>query len=189
MQINYNDAAAAFLAHTKVFWSRYQLKKLKIVALGYLTGIALFWFGASTDTMTSSHTDKHGTIYTTVDFHITESLSILVLAFTTYSLIRLFRSRIRSFSEVSAISARWRARYANEMSITIDASGISYVSPELSSEIRWPLVNGYSRYKGHIFIYTSGRMESSIIIDTRLLSAQENEELSGLLHRNDVPEI
>ena len=189
MEIKYTNAADTVILHTKIRWSHYMSRMVKLFAIGYLAGIGIVWYGLSTDTMIESTKNEQGIIYNTHDWHIAEALGIVILAFTTYFVFRLFAQKRKIFSDLNSTVARWRARYNTGITIIFDNVGVRYYTPELNLEARWPLIKSYSHYKEHILLHMTDEKEASIIADSKLLSSQEREDMIKLFNLNNVTEL
>lgn len=191
IEIRNKKASETTLINNKIIWNIYFKKKIKILLIVYSIGIAIMVYGISDINNpaieTIKFTKSQGKIIEIANyynFHFSTSLGILILIIASISLINYFKQKKAFFKKTNKISENL-LKTNNEILIKIDEEFVKYYSPKLVMEIKWELISNYSINNNIIFIYLDELVQSTIIIDKKNISLEDNKYLLDLLNKKN----
>ncbi|MFI0426860.1 MAG: hypothetical protein ACH34V_07885 [Flavobacterium sp.] len=189
IEIRNKNASETTIINNKIIWDIYLKKQIKFLLIVYSIGIAFLVYGiteidnpAIRSIKVTKSQGKINEIANYYDFHFSTSLGFVVLIMATISLINYFKQKKAFFKKIEKISENL-LKTNNEVLIKIDDEFVKYYSPKLVMEIKWELISNYSMDNNRIFLYIDEFVQSTIIIDRKVISLEEYNYLLDLLNK------
>jgi len=179
MNIHYTCDTAELIKEREVLvkWSSNAF--LKKVAVLFIVGLSLFIYGILnyheySKKMTSTHegySSKVQVHYTYTNWHLAESLGILILLVALYL-----------FSSQKALKKYFQKRFGSEVlelennnefvEVKINESFVSVKKPSLFFEMQWQLFERYKEYDEYFFLLPKGNAFTAVIDKKKLTSSE-----------------
>lgn len=165
IKVKISNAAQDYVDQNDVLW-KLQTKKNSRIYILLIIGVASFIFGLF----------DNSTVFGTrllMDFGI-----ILIIV----SIMILYTISVQKthFKTAVLITARKYHQENNEALIEINPNFIKFTDYQLTKEMKWGMFSSYTIFENYIFI-SQNLLNSSVILDKRLISENEYSELISFL--------
>jgi hypothetical protein len=178
------NASENIIAQSSAKWKFYSKKVIKFFIILYASGLFMFISGMI-------EFGKYGAVHFNgeikhyTNWQFPESFGFVLHMIATYLLIMFFINKKKFFKKANEIAGR-HLRTTNEITIQIQDDHISYKSYELVQEFKWWLISSYMIKDNYLFLNYDENYQSCLIIDKRLMSPEEFDQLLALVKQRVV---
>ncbi|MDQ3110774.1 MAG: YcxB family protein, partial [Bacteroidota bacterium] len=118
-----------------------------------------------------------------IHLDLMEFIGVVLLVLSCVYIFSFIRLRKTQLKRIKILSDRLSRENSNEIYITINDLTISYQSAFSKNEYVWEVVENYFLTEHFVFIFLNHSLESSIIIDKRLLTPEDFTALSAFIRQ------